>query len=89
MGNRDEVEIVLIEQIGSVEKDLQTKGFRLPIRYTMADGRTHDTQRQGLKREMVAFAASLPAPPQHPMSAYYYDGRFAGTVTRVRIGGAR
>lgn len=89
----DEVEIVEIRAAGPVEKrDDHWARYQgkwvVPVEYVLADGRViAATDRSSLKRDAVAFHASLPKAPGNPMSASFMDGEFIGTRTSYSIGG--
>lgn len=82
---RQEIEVTNVEANGTVEKG--PDGFSLPIAYVLADGQRIETRyTRKLKRDVVAFAATLPAAPSNPTKAVFRDGRYIGTRTSFYIG---
>lgn len=65
--------------------------WRQPIVYVLEDGRRFPTGESfRLKRDAVAFAATLPCAPDHPTTAMFdEDGRFYGTRMSFYIGPRR
>jgi hypothetical protein len=85
MGDKD-IPIVLIEWGGMIRKGADRQ-WRQPVIYTLDDGRKVDASETfRLKRDAVAFAATLPAPPTHPKRAMFDGDRFYGTSTSYYIG---
>lgn len=84
----EEVEVVEVFINGTPEKGLN--GFRVPVTYLLADGRTIDTAYTSrLKRNVLPGAADLDARAKKGgVAASFVDGKFIATVIHYRLGGA-
>ena len=89
-----EIRITTVEVTGPTEKRdhpwNRYDKYRVPVRYTLEDGRTFETGKWfGRLRDAKAYAAQGTTHPTNLEAWFMDDGRFGGVVEHVRIGGVR